>query len=536
MQNLSIGKKLSLLVGISLLILVISGGVAMNRGSKVKNKWDEYQAEVAMRSSLIAELKTEFGYGGAIHNFKNYVIRSSQKYADRSHAKLKRLIELIAKYKSIEGIGTSEIKSLEIIADTANKYSAAVDTASRLFAQGKETKEVDVVIKINDTPAIEALAHLTEVYGKLTEEHTRGVHSSVTQLKTVAAISIIVALVLLVLVGYYIGRSISLPVAALAEAASRMAEGDLTQKVDITSGDEIGTMARAFNNMSSSLNKIMTQVSDASSRIASSSEEISAASSQMAAGAENQNLQTAQAASAAEEMSATVTEVSRNSNAAFHASQEAAQVAKSGGEIVSNTIAGMGRIAETVKDSAKTIEKLGKSSDQIGEIIDVIDDIADQTNLLALNAAIEAARAGEQGRGFAVVADEVRKLAERTTKATKEIGTMIKSIQTETGGAVAAMSAGRQEVEGGVEFANEAGRSLTQIVAVVGSVTGMLEQIAAGAEEQSAAAEEISNNVEAVASVSKETAAAVQESISATRDLAKLAEELKVTVGKFKLS
>jgi len=197
---------------------------------------------------------------------------------------------------------------------------------------------------------------------------------------------------------------------------------------------------------------------------------------------------------------------------------------------VSQAIDGMNRISASVMESARTIETLGKSSDEIGEIIAVIYDIADQTNLLALNAAIEAARAGEQGRGFAVVADEVRKLAERTTKATKEIASMIKSIQSDTDGAVKSMSAGTEEVEKGVSLVNQAGGSLDQIVEVVASVTDMIQQIATAAEEQSAAAEEISTNVEAVATITKETATGANQSSVATQELTRLASDLQQMV------
>jgi methyl-accepting chemotaxis protein len=196
----------------------------------------------------------------------------------------------------------------------------------------------------------------------------------------------------------------------------------------------------------------------------------------------------------------------------------------------------MNRIAAVVNQSAQTVKALGKSSDQIGEIIGVIDDIADQTNLLALNAAIEAARAGEQGRGFAVVADEVRKLAERTTKATKEIAGMIKQIQGETTGAVSAMEEGTKEVEQGKELAEKAGVSLKEIVEVSQRVTDMVAQIAAASEEQSSASEQISKNVEAISAVTGETASGTQQIARAAEDLNRLTENLQQLVGRFKLS
>jgi methyl-accepting chemotaxis protein len=181
------------------------------------------------------------------------------------------------------------------------------------------------------------------------------------------------------------------------------------------------------------------------------------------------------------------------------------------------------------------VKELGKSSDQIGEIIGVIDDIADQTNLLALNAAIEAARAGEQGRGFAVVADEVRKLAERTTKATKEIAGMIKKIQADTTGAVQSMEEGTQEVERGIELADRAGMSLKEIVGVSQKVTDMVTQIAAASEQQSSASEQISKNVEGISKVTGETAQGTQQIARAAEDLNRLTENLQKLISDFKL-
>jgi methyl-accepting chemotaxis protein len=200
------------------------------------------------------------------------------------------------------------------------------------------------------------------------------------------------------------------------------------------------------------------------------------------------------------------------------------------------TINGMSRIADVVKQSALTVEALGKSSDQIGEIIQVIDDIADQTNLLALNAAIEAARAGEQGRGFAVVADEVRKLAERTTKATKEIAAMIKQIQKDTANAVASMHTGTEEVDRGRAMADKAGESLREIITGADKVVDVATQVAAASDEQSSAAEEIGKNIVGIANVTAETASGNQQIAQAAEDLNRLTLNLQDIVAQFTLA
>ena len=383
-------------------------------------------------------------------------------------------------------------------------------------------------IKANNVPLLKAMNKAVGMYESVS---TKGI----TRLKTMQIIFLVIAVVAALGGSLFLSGIIVKPLVKGMELAEAIAAGDLTKTIDVKSNDEIGKLSAALNKMAESLNGVVSRISDAANHIASASEEISASTEQMAKGAEDQTKQTDQVATAVEEMSATVLEVAKNSNEASGSARKASDVAKTGGEVVQQTIEGMNRISASVMESARTIEALGKSSDEIGEIIAVIDDIADQTNLLALNAAIEAARAGEQGRGFAVVADEVRKLAERTTKATKEIAAMIKTIQADTKGAVQSMTAGTEEVESGVELANEAGRALDQIVEVVGNVTDMIQQIATAAEEQSAAAEEISTNVEAVATITKETAAGAKQSSIATQELTQLAVDLQKMVGQFKL-
>jgi methyl-accepting chemotaxis protein len=255
----------------------------------------------------------------------------------------------------------------------------------------------------------------------------------------------------------------------------------------------------------------------------------------MAAGAKEQTNQTAEVASAVEEMTKTIMENSRNASETAIVAKDAKTSAEQGGKVVAETVEGMRKIADVVQKSAETVQELGRSSDQIGEIVTVIDDIADQTNLLALNAAIEAARAGEQGRGFAVVADEVRKLAERTTKATKEIAGMIKKIQQDTAGAVESMEEGTTQVADGIALADKAGTSLKEIVENSQRVTDMITQIATASEEQSSTSEQISKNVEAISAVTSETATGIQQVARAAEDLNHLTETLGSLVGQFRL-
>lgn len=312
-------------------------------------------------------------------------------------------------------------------------------------------------------------------------------------------------------------------------------EGDLTQRVDQDRKDELGELGKWFNVFVEKMHDIISEVVSGVREVAGASTQIAAASEEMATGMTEQSSQVTQISSAVEQMSASVIEVARKSSEAANNAQESGKVALEGGQVVNDTIQGMNQISEAVNSSAASVSELGKRGEQIGQIIEVINDIADQTNLLALNAAIEAARAGEHGRGFAVVADEVRKLADRTTKATEEIGDSINAIQTETDQAVQRMNAGTDQVQTGVEKATEAGRSLEKIVSGAREVATMIESIAASAEEQSSASNMISSNLESISAVTNEASEGARQSASAAAQLSSKAEQLQQMVGQFKI-
>ena len=332
-------------------------------------------------------------------------------------------------------------------------------------------------------------------------------------------------------------RSIALPVQEVARVAGRIADGDLTSEpVEVRSADEVGQLAQSVNVMQRRLRELITAVSQNAERISTASEQLSATAAHQAQNADAERDQTRQVATAMQEMSATVLQVSDNSAKASEASTKALETARHGGSTIQDTLGKMRAIADSTATTSDRIQKLGASSQQIGEIIGVIDEIADQTNLLALNAAIEAARAGEQGRGFAVVADEVRKLAERTSKATREISQTIKSIQSETKLAVQAMQSGTLLVQSGVTSATQAGDSLQEIIKTSEQVGEMVIFIAQAATEQASAGEEINQSITAIAKITEETASGANSSAQATRELFSLATDLQTLVSTFQTS
>jgi methyl-accepting chemotaxis protein len=311
---------------------------------------------------------------------------------------------------------------------------------------------------------------------------------------------------------------------------------DLNSQFATSRQDEMGQLQNSFDRFVKSIRETLLHVSEAAAAVASASAEISSSTEQMAAGTQEQTSQSEEVAAAVGQMTKIIVENSRSAAQAAETSKSARAAAEQGGQVVEDTVKGIRKIADVVRQSASSIQELGKSSVQIGEIVRVIDDIADQTNLLALNAAIEAARAGEHGRGFAVVADEVRKLAEQTTTATKQIADMIRRIQLDTQGAVQTMGDATTKANEGITLADRAGTSLQDIVHTSQQLTEMVGRIANASEEQSNASEQISKNVEAIATVAQQTASGTQQVARAAEDLNRLTETLERLVAQFRLT
>ena len=363
------------------------------------------------------------------------------------------------------------------------------------------------------------------------------VTAHIRQIQIGIGIALLGILALSILLAWIVSRTVTGPIKAVVDTIRDIAqgEGDLTRRLPIHGRNEIGELSEWFNTFIGKLHGIINQVAGSSLQLASSSLQLQQTTKQMTESIAQLSSQSTSLATAGEEMSATSGDIANNCHQAATNAGGATQKANQGAAVVGQSITVMNSIAERVQNAAATVDALGIRSEQIGAIIGTIEDIADQTNLLALNAAIEAARAGEQGRGFAVVADEVRALAERTTRATKEIGEMIKAIQKETKDAVTSMEQSVAQVEQGTSHASESGRSLQEILDIINDVTEQIGQIATAAEEQTATTREISSNVMNLNDLAKQNDHALHETAVAANDVSRQAEELKELVGQFRL-
>jgi methyl-accepting chemotaxis protein len=547
-SKLTIGTRLYIGFCIVLLFIVVIGGASYwgmgkmafyindlaNVDGTLMDNSQRSRANINMMRRYEKDLFMNIGDAGKMEDYKkkwDAALESFNKRIDSSN-------KVLSASASPENKKNQE--SLQTIKKQIDIYAAGFVTVYDKIKSGEITTPQDANKAIGQYK--EATRQSEAMVGEFAKQMDKNMDAMVKEatsgskkIKLSVAVLSVVAIMLALIQAFVLIRSITAPLFRLVTVANTIAEGDLTARLEITSTDETGQLMTAMKTMTDNLRSLIGQVAGTSNQVAAASNELQTTAERIATGAEEVAAQASNVATAGEEMSATSGDIAQNCQLAAEGAERASKSAQHGSSVVEGTITVMNQIAEKVHESAKTVESLGARSDQIGAIIGTIEDIADQTNLLALNAAIEAARAGEQGRGFAVVADEVRALAERTTRATREIGEMIKAIQNETKGAVASMEQGVAQVMNGTTEAAKSGEALQDILQQINDVAMQVHQIATAAEEQTATTGEISNNMMQITEVVQVTAQGAHESATAAAQLSGNAEELQRLVHRFKL-
>ncbi|NWC49219.1 methyl-accepting chemotaxis protein [Pseudomonas edaphica] len=476
-------------------------------------RFTQYQA--------VTHAKEEFHL--ARYEVRGYTNSPSAETEARAAAQIEKAI---AGLKSLSAaFGTSQQSALTSLETALGAYRSAVQSykaanANIVSARAEMTTQGADIVTISD---------------KLYDIQLDRRDAESTQARSLQLISTLLALLVGIIAALVITRQITRPIQDTLAVVERIASGDLSHNIQVTRRDELGVLQQGIQRMGTTLRELISGIRDGVTQIASAAEELSAVTEQTSAGVNSQKIETDQVATAMHEMTATVQEVARNAEQASLAAADADGQARAGDKVVAEAIAQIERLAAEVARSTDAMTHLQQESNKIGSVMDVIKAVAEQTNLLALNAAIEAARAGEAGRGFAVVADEVRGLAQRTQKSTEEIEGLVAGLQNGTQQVATVMNNSRSLTDSSVELTRKAGVSLENITSTVSNIQSMNQQIAAAAEQQSAVAEEISRSIVNVRDVSEQTATASDETAKSSVELARLGSQLQQMVSHFRV-
>jgi methyl-accepting chemotaxis protein len=531
--KMTLSKKLYGLTGIILAILVLLSVIAYFSQHAIFQGYKELE-EVDL-AQMDASRGAQNQVGHATLAFKNHLLRGDDGNIEEFRSRTKTISDRFDTWEKFANNGEDRdaIKEARLKLDAFDHFIDPVIEARR---KSKDVIAIDRALPGGIVSGLyQAIDKLEAMSAKKVAQKKEQMAKKAARVQLIMILLAIIAIIAGITLSNLAIKGILKSVHEVEKATELASQGNLSHEVTVYTSDEIGHMAASFNKMIANVRRIVGEINSSTNSLASSSEELSATSDDMNKGTNELSTQTEQVVTAVTEVSQTIIDMARNASSAADASKNAAETAKNGKEIVDTNAEDMVRIAQTVQAAAGTIADLGKSSVQIGEIVAVINSIAEQTNLLALNAAIEAARAGEQGRGFAVVADEVRKLAERTGQATKDITQRIASIQAAAGESVNAMKQGSDEVDKGVNLARKASTSLESIVQASTKAMDMVQRIAAATEQQSAATEEVSQNMEHISGITKHTAASTGQIKVSAAELARLASLLKEMTAWFKV-
>ena len=534
LYNIPIRYKIFLIVGIALIGLVatltFNYSATHSNAERLQHVRDIYFPTLERIDASLVELdKIKETLNGAASAGEIDMLDDADQLAAALRQDFAEIIELDAEVRG----GVEQLK------DKFEVYYRAATALTRGMIEGTIASEQIRPSVDNMTTALASFSESLNYFRDASyQRFTDTIDEANASSQSALIIGIIVSLICVIfvagvgfLIGAVIEKHIKHVVSNLTEIAS--GEADLTKRLQQQGNDEIGQLVMAFNAFVEKLHQIIREVADSTAQLSTAAEEMSVISAESNENVSRQLSETEQVATAMNEMTSTVQEVARNAMQAAEAAENASGEANAGRSVVETTMGSINALANEVESASSVIQKLETDSENIGGVLDVIRGISEQTNLLALNAAIEAARAGEQGRGFAVVADEVRTLASRTQESTLEIQSMIESLQSGAAQAVTVMGQGREQAQTSVEQASKAGDSLHAITTAVSTISEMNTHIASAADEQSSVAEEINRSINNIGSIGEQTAQGAQKTAAASEEMTQLATQLQSMVSHF---
>ncbi|MEX5571354.1 methyl-accepting chemotaxis protein [Pseudomonas lijiangensis] len=535
-RNIRLNTRAFFSFGIICLLLVGLGTTVIYKMDSLHDSVSKFQTDLLPSVRQAGKIES----AGLLYRLDaRRFVMDEERQSSASIDKLKNLkntlIQMTDSYAPMVSSDTEEQVYRQVKANV-QAYTAKIDELMEL-SKTKTNNELFIFIRDTSSPQAKALQSsiesLIEVNVKVAEKSSDAANKAYENGLTVTIAFIVIAVILTVLVATVFTRSVARPVKALLETTRRIAEGDLRTQVEITGADELTELQSATAAMLASLKSTIQHISDSSGLLASAAEEMSSITQESTNGIQRQSMETEQAATAVNEMTAAIEEVARNAVSASESTQASERSAKTGQECVSKTINALEKLSSTVDRTSTEVEGLANQAQNITKVLDVIRAIAEQTNLLALNAAIEAARAGEQGRGFAVVADEVRALAHRTQSSTQEIEQMIQSIQKDSTLAVQSMKQSSEEADATLLIAQESGTAIKEINTAISQINERNLLIATASEEQAHVARSVDQNLVSIRDLSVQSSSAADQTSTASQELSRLAVDLNRLVSRF---
>ena len=539
LRHLTIARRAGLGFTLISLLVALLGGFAVMQMQAIR------QSEVAVETNWVPSLRVIADTREIMLRIRTISLRmaldpdpaNTATYQGQMDTRLK---DLDSKLAVLDGfIDTPAEQALaQTFRTSLGQYRSGLQRSFELARQ-KDLAGLNQLLLVDMKQVVDgsgkALADFGELYGKQIDAEGKAAEAQYERSLQIIILFVVIAALATIALALWLTRGIVRPLERAVRTAEHVAEGDLTQQIHIEGNDEITRLQRALQQMQGNLRGAMRHISDSATQLASAATELNSVTEDSYRGLHQQNAEIEQAATAVNEMTSAVEEVARNAASTCDASSHTSDSARAGQTRVLETVESIQTLTDDVQGTAGLVRKLVDQAQDIGKVLDVIRAIAEQTNLLALNAAIEAARAGEQGRGFAVVADEVRLLAQRTQQSTAEIQTMIEHLQGQSEAAVKAIDASSLASRETVEQASEAGASLDAIGQALHNLTSLNASIASATLQQSHVVEEINRNVTDTAGLSRETALAAQHSSESGRALNRLSTQLEQVLGQFRV-